>query len=381
MGFVIINGDKRILLPPNFLDLANNPAVLQMRTAIDNRDFVDSIIRVNIGWEDVDEIDGNETLARVAEIDISIVGTIQGMTAWDNDMRRELEDAIERWLSSPNHPNQPSYFQAILNAVRSNVTNQDISRYLLAVIEATEANIISLVNRSMAGVVRSGFEIPTTDRAMQIMLTGLADNAAVQGFTNFGAGWLAVEVAVMGVGRGFTSNRAGRHAFTGRIVVIPGIGPHARAGTVTEIVARFGLDDFLGVGNIDINAPATRQMVIGSVARLSGAPRAADPVNWMRQQGVNVPARNLGQEISAQEAVALIMHVYEVRTGTSIATIRIRNNNAINGLGQFDQNFTQSLRAAIELGIIDPEDFDPRERLLIRDLLRMLDLIDRNVRV
>ncbi|MCL2851750.1 MAG: hypothetical protein FWE20_01760 [Defluviitaleaceae bacterium] len=375
MGFVAINGDMRVMLPPNFIDLANNPAVLAMRTAIDNRDFADSIIRVSIGWADYDEVDGNETLSRVADIDISIIGASQGITAWDNNLRQSLEDYVERWA------NDPQYFQAILNAVRSQVTNQDISRYLLAVLEATEANIVSVVNRAMSNMVRSGFEIGTTDRAMQIILTGLDANVAVQGLMNFGAGWLATEVGIMGVGRGFPSNRAGRHVFTGRIVVIPGIGQYARGGTVTEIVARFGLDDFMGVGNIDINAPATREMVVGSVARLSGSPRGADPVNWMRQQGINVPARNLGQEISGQEAVALIMHVYEVRTGTGIATIRIRNNNAINGIGDFDPSFTESLRAALELGIIDQDSFNPRERLLIRDLLRMLDEIDRNVRV
>jgi len=192
---------------------------------------------------------------------------------------------------------------------------------------------------------------------------------------------LAVEVSLMGTGRSFTSNRPGMHAFTGRVVVIPGIGPHARQGTVTGIVARFGLDDFLGREHIDINANATRQMVIGSVARLSGAPRGTDPVNWMRGQGATVPARNLGQEISGQEAVALMMHVYELRTGTRYTTIRIRNNNAINNMGEFDAAFRGSLRAAIELEIIDPDYFSPRERLLIRDLIRMLDALDRNVRV
>lgn len=375
-GFRIENGELHVLLPPGMIDTANNPAVLAMGEAINHREYADSFIRITLNWLGQNSIEGEDVLGSAVDIRFHVVGARQGATAWDNSLLSTLEARLETWAGDP------MYAAAFFNAIRAGTTPHDLSRYVLAILDVSSANIVGVVNNAKAGFVGGGFALDTVERSFTLMVPTVDEvAAAVQGFTNTGNGWLPMEAVVLGQGRGIISNRPGSFALTARLVNIPGIQNVVRGGTMTGIVARYGLDDFLGRDEIDLDAWATRHMVIGSAARLAGAPRGADPANWLRARGVNVSARGAGQDITQQEAAALMVHVYEVRTNTRTAAMRIRNQNAINALTHYDPNLRDALRVAIELQLIDPENFQPALRITKRQLLQMLGDIDRISRI
>ena len=146
------------------------------------------------------------------------------------------------------------------------------------------------------------------------------------------------------------------------------------------IVAYFGLDDLFG-HDVNLHQNANRHMIVGSVARIAGAPIHADPIAWSAANlNVQMTNRNAASLIQTQEAIAIVMALYERRTNTNVGQIVIRDTQAIAGMN-LDPRYRQAVSAAFEIGIITNRNINPQGSITIGEFLDMLSQFSQRVRV
>jgi len=383
-GFITSFPDMEFLLAPSLVNAAHNQAMLDVLRAIDERgsDLSDAFLRMEIGRSHLDSVFGVPALTPRTNVNMTLVATndsIRGLEAWDRTMSTRAERIVERWL------NDPVIREGVTEHLLAYSSNETISDHIYNVLERVDAEI----RREAAGFIttaRDGiltarrFPITEFDSAMHVVATQTAENMFIAGYRNVGGNWQAETLFEVHNGRAFLARTPGEFAFAGRIVEIAGIETVPRGPVVISIVARYGLEDLFGV-NVDLAANANREMVVGSIARAAGVPQGADAFAWANANlNVTLSSRNAAGLISNQEAIAVIMSLYEHRTNTRISTMRI-NNPARTAAMNLDARYAQAVRAAFEMGIVTDTALNPAGSVTIGQFLDMLTLLNSRVRV
>lgn len=374
MGFTVVNpnGNMEIIIPARALDLDNNPLSLTIANGLRYRQFADFMVAITINWSSPEAVNGEPALTPAADIRMAMQPTTENMAAWDASLLTELRQRIDEYLENP------AIQRYIEEAVRGGVPAEEIARYVMAAVENSRQGIMGVANRSLnEAQFGAPLVLPTFDRGIHVNTGADSTMAAVTALQYHGNNrWMPLATAPFGRGQGIVTTVPGTFVFTGRLINIPGVeaitgGPIARA-----VVAKHGLDDFFGRAAIDIAANTTRGTMVNSVARMLGAPRGTDAAAWLRANNIAVPAGNMNGPIPTQEALHLMMLVYEAQTGTSISSIRITNFNAVNNLQGLNPRFRDSVRAAVELNIVRAENLNPNAPLSVGDLLEILAALD-----
>jgi hypothetical protein len=215
---------------------------------------------------------------------------------------------------------------------------------------------------------------------MYIVSKGIDTNTAVRGFQLQSNAWRNMPVTDFYSGKAITSRVPGTFIFAGRAVNIPGIETVRQGGAISAFTAKHGLNDFLGNDLIDMNRNATRQMVAGCVSRMAGAPRGSDPINWVSTNlNMALSSRNANGAVQLQEAVAMVMALYENKTNTRISTMTIRNHTLTANMTGLDNRYAQAMRAAFEIGVLTDVNIRPRDNITIGGLLNMLAALDAKI--
>ena len=384
-GFSATYTDTQMLFAPNFINDDQNEIMAQMARAINLRgsDLTDAFLRVTINRSDLDNIQGVPTLTPATALDMEVVATndsIRNILTWDRDMYHRLSAMVNDRLNDPVHR------ENILQQIINNTSNEDMLDNTYRLVEAIRQEIIREVERDMrvggSGIL-SGEQLPITefDSAVHVIATGTGYDTYVSAFRQ-GADnqWLQHPTVEHHNGHAVIARGPSTHVFAGRVVVIPGIQDVAWGSTITNLVARYGLEDLFGVG-VDLDQNATRQMIAGSIARMAGIPRTADPFAWMQANlNVQTTGRNATGFVSNQETIAMAMALYEHRTNTRVDQMMIRNFQNTQGM-QLDPRHAQAVRAAFELGIITNESLDPAGAITVGEFLNMMALLSQRIRV
>jgi len=376
-GFLLVNddGNMQISLPARAIDTRENDVIIDVAAYIrrSRGDFVDSMVRLNIDWSHPLLIQNEEPITPVADVRIDIITTRHEIARWCNDLYRQVEELIEEILADER------ILDDVLEAIQENIPSEDISRYMVRVVQDAERQVYRLVQQNMTTLTRNSraANMPSLDRGMSVSTRFDADSGALEGYQSLAGNlWTNMPTMQVGDGQGFFTNQLASFVFTGRIINIPGLetiegGPQARG-----VIGRHGLDDFFGRGSINIYQSATRSMLVDSLARMIGAPRGSNSVQWLRAEGIDVSAAGMNNPITNQAALHLLMLVYENRTGTRLDSLQIRNFNVVNNLQGLDSNYRTAVAAAIELNLVDGSTFQPNGILTIGELLEMLAVMD-----
>jgi hypothetical protein len=376
LSFELINreGNMQIILPARAIDLNNNDTIIDVGAAIRRDRFEDYLVRFNVNWTNQPYIQGEETLTPVADVRIDLVATTGNVVAWERGVADNLRQRMTDIYTDD------EIREYVRNAVREEVPAEDISREMVYIVEIMARRALArMVNDELRRLTQGSrnHSMSRLDQSMAISAITSPDISAVEAYQALAGGlWSNVSTMQVGVGQGIFTSQFGQFVFTGRAIRIEDI-HHVVGGPVaTGIVARHGLDDFLGRGNIDIHRAATRMELINSVARMMGAPRGADSVRWLRYHNVDIVAAGAHNPISYQSALHLIMQVYEATTGTRADSLRITNFNLVNGLPGLEGHYRTSVGAAIELGLVDGNSLQPTAILTVGRLLEILAALD-----
>jgi hypothetical protein len=294
-------------------------------------------------------------------------------------MGRAAAEIVENWLGDA------VIRENILQHLLEEYSNEEISDYIYHIVARVMDEIIAeaggFFTTAQDGILSSRvYEITEFDASMHVIATPPNVSHSVFGYEFANNNWQTRNLIEYNNGRAILARAPGRFAFTGREIIIPDIEITPRGGTVVEIVSRFGLEDLFGT-YVDLEQNANRQMVMGSIARMAGQPRGADAFAWANANlNVQTTSRNQRGLISRQEAIAITMALYEQRTGTSVSTIRISNQNTTANM-TLDQRHAQAVRAAFEIGIISDTYMNPAGHITIGEFLDMLTLLATRARI
>jgi hypothetical protein len=394
-GFSTSYADMDILFAPRFLNAEHNRAIMDMARNVNNRNIEvnDYFVRVTVLRQPVTGlIHGNATLGDAVDVSIDLVGTntnTRNIRTWDANMATRAAQVID------NRVTDPIIRQNVLNLIERGEHLGERAEYVMLdfvtdIENAVKAELNRIVTRDIpfiannTGIIATQV-IPVTllDAAMHVVTTNNPPNTSVSAFSQMRSGntvvWQPLPVTQHVNGHALVAQTTGTFVFTGHVVNIPGIENVAGGNAITAMVARFGLADILGTGEIDLHENATRHMVVGSIARLAGAPREADPITWVSaNMNVTLANRNAQGLVAQQEAIALVMALYERRTNTRVSSIIIRNHQNTANM-TLDSRYAQAVRAAFEIGIVNDRNLQPATPVTIGDLLDLLAALDTRV--
>jgi hypothetical protein len=392
-GFSSSYDDMDIIFAPRFLSADHNRAIMDMARNVANRNVLvnDYFVRITLTRQPLfGFIHGFPPLGDGVSVQIDLVGvSTRNIRSWDTGMANHALQIID------NRAADPVVRQNMMNlVVRGEHLGERAEYVMLDYIDTVLASVRAEINNRVlrdippiannVGII-AALQIPVTvlDAPLYIVSTRYEQNMSVSAFRQLRGGinpeWQALPVTGYLNGIALVTQTPGLYAFTGQTVNIPGIENISRGNAVTSLVARFGLTAVLGQGEIDLFRNATRQEVVGSIARLAGAPLSADPITWVStHMNVTLANRNAGGLVSQQEAVALVMALYEHRTHTRVQSIIIRNHTHTANM-TLDTRYAQAVRAAFELGMINSLIFQPVSPVTVGDFLDMLAALDGRV--
>lgn len=372
-GFKANHGKMEVMISPKAVSEAYNEAVVLIGDEIKKSNAADYYLRIQMDWTDVsNKVDGNDPLSQQVDVKMDIVGSSKLAKTVDSELMAELTIKLEAKLDDDRLKGQ------VEQNVKSSITDEDFVKFIEKIVEDSQSEFISAVNTKLSGTTKNSFPVTKLDYPIIIIASGLDPMASVSGYSYVNGSWMPIDVTAFGDNKAIYTNSPGTFIFTGRIIKIDGLDSMKYGGNISGIVAKYGLDDFLGVdGEIKMTDAADRSMVIESIARMAGAPKGADAIKWLKENmNMTVSSRNMYQPITTEESVYLVMSLYEAKSKTKISTIKIKNFNATKNITGMNDNYKQHIRAAFELGIYAEPQMQPKGTITIQNLFEMLGRLD-----
>jgi hypothetical protein len=373
-SFRASRGEMDVIITHNTISPQNNQVLREVAEEISRRNLEDYFVRVTLVWDEtVAVVDGQSALSNQVEIRIDAVGTSRDIEQWDDMVFEMVLREIERELEDEDNLNR------IRVGITNNISNEEMVRLINTLVSDISNNINRQIQRELDAITRTTTPLNVLDSNIIIIARGIPSNASIRGFSREANMWIPQNIANFGNGVAIHTNRTGIFIFAGTIITIQGIENMEQGLDVIALVARHSLTDFFGQ-NFSLDDYATRGMVINSIARMAGAPRGADPIQWLTQNhGVRISSRNMNGPISTQETISLVMRLYEIRTNTNVSTIRINNFGAISGIEGISQNYRQDILVAFEVGLYTNENMQPNKNITIGELFEILIVLDNKV--
>jgi hypothetical protein len=384
-GFRSQYPDMDILMSPRMLNERDNAAMYAMDDFLKNKGISDYFIRVTVNRSDINElINEYPPLTKQTRVALEAVGTVPGVGSiaeWDASLFKNFAEIVDSRINDSN------LRKSFLERVKSgDINNEEMVEYIESIVRSVKDELMRSVNRQLdtggQGILSSRTELFTQlDAPMYLETKAVSETTYVNGFQSQSGHWVAQNVFDHLSGKAMVTQTPGTFIFAGNAVNIPGIDTVPQGGTISTFTAKYGLEDYLGGAGVDLNQNATRQMVAGCVARLAGAPKAAEPIGWISSNlNTSLSSRNAGGNVQVQEAASMIMALYEKKTGTAIDKMTIRNQSATHNMTGLDDRYTQAVRAALETGILSDADISPDGEINIRSLLDMLARLESKVK-
>jgi len=385
-GFRLVRDGIEVIFSPYALHTNNNVIMPDVAEELKRKNIDDYFVRLSINFTAHSSvlIDGDEALTDMVAASVTIVGMSQTEKAWDTANYNLLVDEVKRVLESQLTKDQIAAY--IRRAINGDVIDEDFSKMILGIAQEVRERFhtVTISNR-LQSVIRNRktFNIDRFD-APVIIAANLdeSESMTIRGYQRIAREWVAREVVDFSGGKAIYATSPGEFIFVGRIIRIPGLDGEENAGQTIGIVAKYGLDEFFGSGaSININADATRYMLIGSISRIAGSARGSDPYAYLQSRGHNISNRNEHNPITTEESLYLVMVLYELKTNTAVDTITIRNYSATANINGITERYKKSVQAAFELGLYSNRNMNPRGFITIGEVLDMLTKLDSKARL
>lgn len=280
-----------------------------------------------------------------------------------------IEDDIMIALNSRIEREKTTFINELERALdRGRILNEDLDRIVNASIASIEEKHQSDVKSILKS--NSNKTVPIESWNKSILIVAKVDGSAIaEGYFLGRTDILLPTFNVLG-GYGVEANQPGVYVFKGQRVVMPTI---PGVGGATNIVVQYQLTDFFGInGVINPNSVVTKRGILGSMARVLGAPRGSDYNQYLRQLNIK-GVTNLGMDspIKKGEAIYLLMQVYEKNMKKSLESVYVKNRNAVSNIRQFNPLHQPYVLVAVDSKIISAG-IGPNDTVYVKDVLQIL---------
>ncbi len=364
-GFRVSWKGGEVVIGARAIDPALNQAVRQVLDRIDHDHIEDYFIKITAYFNEVSyTIDGVEPLSPVIDVEVDAVGSEDDIQEWDDE---RVDDIIE-WIAEQIEDD----YEDIVDEIEDSDKDEEMVKYIKDLVEDFNEDTYEEFLDDLDDIIDRTYA--TEELESNIIIAYPADQGVnVSARRQINGVWTGVSVSeYMGKKAIYTKN-PGIYVFIGKAVIIPGISEIPNGQVITNIIAKYGLEDFLGKGTaLNINAPLTRSAALGCSARIAGAQQTADPIAFFTSKGINLLVKSKEGNTTNQEGVYLVMMAYQTRTNKKIETIQIRNYTATSGINGIQPVFKKSIQAAFETGVYTNSGMNPSGIMTVKDYLQML---------
>ena len=364
-GFKISWKDADVIVGARAIDPALNQAVRQVLDRMDHDHVEDYFIRITAYFNQVSyTIDGVDPSSPVINVEVDAVGSEDDIQEWDDDRVDDFFEWIEDQIEDD--------YDDIIDEIDDADKDEDMVKYIKDLVQDFEDDVHDEFLDDLDDILDRSYATEELESNI-IIAYPIAQGVTPSARRQINGVWTGVAVSDYMPKKALYTKNPGMYVFLGKAVIIPDVVNLPNGQLITNIVAKYGLEDFLGKGTaLNINAPLTRSAVLGCSARISGAVAAADPIAFFTSKGINLLVKSKDGNATNQEAIYLTMMAYQARTNTKIETIQIRNFTATSGIQGIQPVFKKSIQAAFETGIYSNSGVNPNGTMTIRDYLIML---------
>lgn len=366
-GFKIEHGDLEIILSKNSIKSETSEAIKAITEKIKNKSIADYYLKVSLNFKDmVTSVQNNKALSQQVDVKFEIVGSREDNEKWDETIFEFISGKIKTQLSDERTK------KTIKNKIEAGDTNEEIVTYLNNLVSSLKTDYAYSIKDKLSRIIRYSYLVEKLDNNLIIVLKNIDQTTKVSGFQKLLSDWISVETTDFLNGKAIYTLVHGIYIFTGYEINIVGIENTENAENIKNLVAKYNLGDFFGNNGFTVNNNITKSMLVNTMARMLGSAKGADPINYLSAKGIAVNNRNMQSQISTQEAISLIMSLYEQKTSRKISTIKIRDYNTIASIKNIDDKNKLSIQVAFETGLYTNKKMNPNEKITIKDVLNML---------
>ena len=364
-GFKISWKDADVIIGAGAIDPSLNQAIRQVLDRMDHDYVEDYFIKITAYFNPLSyTVENTDPLSPLIDVEVDAVGVDDDIQDWDDDRVDDIFEWIEAMLEDD--------YDDIVDEIDDSDKDEEMVKYIKDLVIDFKDDVHEEFLDELDDIIDRSFATEELESNI-IIAYPAAQGVTVSARRQINGVWTGAAVSeYMGKKAIYTRN-PGIYIFLGKAVIIPDIANIPNGQLITNIVAKYGLEDYLGKGTaLNIDAPLTRSAALGCSARISGADRTADPIAFFTSKGVNLLVKSRDGNATNQEAVYLTMMVYQVRKNVNIDTIQIRNFAATSGITGIQPVFKKSIQSAFELGVYTNSGMNPNGVMTIRDYLQML---------
>lgn len=368
-GFKISYNDADVIFNPKTIDPYENDIIKKIAEELESKkeDIKDYFIKLTVDFKNNKYVvNSSNSLSPATTIQVSIVSTKNPIIEWDQDMLDYIDKLLETEEFSKDL--KAKIEKLIKNKTENKIMIQELGKvfeeFKLKFANNLTNDLTKLIRKTehiqfLAGDIVFAYKVPT--------------DIAIDGYKKSNGNWVSVGAKDYLGKKAIFTKETGEYIFVGKKVIINGVGNLPNGNQITNIVIKYGLDDFLGKdGNINLRAPMTRNATIGSLARVGGASKTQDPIEFFKTKGIIISNRNMNNNITSEEAVYLTMKVYEMKSGTKLETVKIRNYNLTKDIKNINNNYKKSIQVAFETGIYNNPNMNGKGTITVQEFLQSL---------
>ncbi len=373
-SFVVTIGGIEFTIPANAINLNYNDSVLKMDDRIKAGTAKDYYLRITFRKLTASSaINGYNALTNQVTVSCDIAGSLKTTEAFDKAVYDELIALVAEKTSAPAVQEE---LKALLAKGRENT---ELVKYIDTVIASTKAEMSARTAEMKNSVLGVTFAA-APDKAMILKYKAADPGTTIKGFTIQGSLWTELQTYDAGNGKALSSDKPGTFIFAGGKLYIPALDGMPNSADITALIAKYNLGAILGT-DFSAATPATYYKFAACIARISGASATDDPFEYLKSKGLTVASYKSQSPITKQEALYLLMGLYEIKTGTKISTLAITDYSLTSSFTDIDSKYLKSVQAAYQLKLFTDKNFKAKSSVTVGELLQMLANLNKKVKM
>lgn len=368
-GFKISYNGADVIFSAKTINPYDNDVIKKMAEEIESKggNVEDYFVKLSVDFKNNKYIiDGSNSLSPSVLITLSVVGTKDTILTLDQNMLNYIEELLKTKEFSKDVKNKIK--ELIKNKTDNKIMVQEIGK----MVDSFKSKFGDELGKDLNSLSRKTSHIQYLTGDIIFVYT-LPVDISIAGYKKSQGNWISADVKDYLGKKAIYTKETGEYIFAGKKLVINGVGNLPNGNQITNVVLKYGLDDFLGKdGNINLRAPMTRRATIGSLARIAGASKVQDPIEFFKTKNIVLSTRNMDNNITSEEAVYLIMKTYEMKSGTKLETVKIRNYNLTSDIKNINKNYKKPIQVAFETGIYNNPNMNAKGTISVQEFLQSL---------
>lgn len=194
-------------------------------------------------------------------------------------------------------------------------------------------------------------EKSVAEMGQPVLITQKLQGSGIEAYYSNGS-WEKVYAMMTKGGYSVEAAQYGTYVFTGKSTLTPELPDLPGA---SDLISKYQLTDFIGTTPDKMGWYMTKSQAYGAVARVLGASRGVDYIEYLRQRGIlDVNRIGINGAMRQDELIYLVMQAYEKIQYKSVHQIMIMNKQSVSNIGAFQPKYRQYVYGAVQLGIIQP---------------------------